>query len=133
MNFFDTRPRGTDKFGSGHFGASRGGRTHTGTDYCVQVVAPTNGKVTKIGYPYAEDLSFRYVQITDSNGYDVRVFYVEPIVGVNQIVSQGEPIGSLQTLQKRYPGIQDHIHVEVKTPKGEYISWQEYLHGDSYE
>lgn len=111
------RLRGCDSHGCGHYLAKRGSRTHTGQDLLTPagagVGAPVAGEVTKIGYPYADDLSFRYVQITN-NGYDVRLFYVEPSVQVGQVVSQGEPIGTVQDLSKRYAGIPNHVHLEVK-------------------
>ena len=109
--------RDCDSHGCGNYGASRGSRTHTGQDLLApagaRVGAPVAGEVTKIGYPYADDLSFRYVQITNS-GYGVRLFYVEPSVRVGQMVSQGEPIGTVQDLSKRYDKIPNHVHLEIK-------------------
>ncbi len=61
------KERVMDTWGSGHFGASRGERTHIGIDYACspgsQILAPCIGEVTKLGYPYSNDLSFRYVEI----------------------------------------------------------------------
>jgi len=52
--------RGTDSYGSGHHGASRGTRVHDGTDYKStpgqQVKAPLSGKVTKISKPYSSGI-----------------------------------------------------------------------------
>lgn len=108
--------RGTDDWGSGAFGASRGSRVHKGIDYeCpagAEVLSPVSGKVTKLGYPYADDLSYRYVQI--SNTYDHRLFYVEPSVEVGQWVNENTPIGICQNLQARYDKkMKNHVHYEV--------------------
>jgi hypothetical protein len=43
------------------------------------VLAATGGRVTNVGYPYGDDLSFRYVEITTNDGYVVREFYVQPV------------------------------------------------------
>jgi len=130
--------RANDSYGSGAFGASRGSRTHHGIDFeCptewgfevsdagvlskleypsgVEVVAPASGKVTKLGYPYGDDLSFRYVEVTDSEKRRHRVFYVEPSVTLGQEVVFGQtPIGVSQDLTKRYPrGMTPHVHYEI--------------------
>jgi len=117
--------RESDKWGQGYFGAPRGSRTHRGIDYqCpagAAVLAPVAGMVTKLGYPYGDDLSFRYVQITDSTGIHHRVFYVEPQIWVGQVVKADAPIGMAQDLERRYPGITPHIHYEIKKD-GEFIN-----------
>jgi len=117
--------RQSDSFGSGHYGASRGSRKHNGIDYaCLpggKVLSPVSGSVTKLGYPYGDDLSFRYVQITDSDNIDHRVFYCDPKVKVGDHVTGGlSMIGYVQDLDKRYPRITPHIHYEVKK-NGEFI------------
>ncbi|HYD43986.1 MAG TPA: M23 family metallopeptidase [Phenylobacterium sp.] len=115
-----TAPRTWDGFGSGAYGASRDGgvRHHEGVDYVAEggqaVKAPISGYVTRIGYAYGDDLSFRYVEITNpALRYQARVLYVSPEVAVGDTVRLGEAIGEAQTLQGRYPGITDHVHLEV--------------------
>ena len=109
--------RQPDKWGAGHFGASRGSRIHHGIDYeCPAfraVLSPCAGKVTKHGYPYGDDLSFRYIEITDSKGYRHRIFYVSPGQPVGNEVKEGQTIGISQDLEPRYPEITPHIHYEV--------------------
>lgn len=116
----DAAPRTWDHFGSGAYGASRDGgvRHHAGVDYAAvagqAVKAPISGYVTRIGYAYDDDLSFRYVEITNpALRYQARVLYVSPEVAVGETVRLGEAIGEAQTLQGRYPGITDHVHLEV--------------------
>ena len=110
--------RGSDKHGSGHYGAPRGSRTHKGIDFScypdTEIYPRYPGKVTKLGYPYADKLQYRYVQVTDEFGNDHRYFYVEPMVELNQQVFEDTIIGTAQDLTKVYPGIINHIHYEIK-------------------
>ena len=73
------RKRIGDRWGQGHYGASRGSRTHNGIDYVLHcgttVLSPVEGTVTKIGYPYSDDLSYKYIQITSEDGFQHRIFY----------------------------------------------------------
>jgi murein DD-endopeptidase MepM/ murein hydrolase activator NlpD len=120
--------RTQDKWGSGEFGAPRGDHTHHGIDYVCpvnsEILAPVSGKVTKLGYPYADDLSFRYVQLTAVNGYDHRIFYILPCVRVGEEIKEGQTIGYSQDLGQRYPGITQHLHYEVKHA-GQYLNPEE--------
>ena len=120
--------RGCDTWGCGHFGASRGERTHKGIDFkCppgVQVLSPVKGRVTKLGYCYRDTPVFRYVQITTEDFKDYRVFYCEPVVPEGREVTEETVIGVAQDLGERYPGITPHIHMEVKY-KGEYLDPEE--------
>ena len=123
MKLSELKRRGSDGFGAGHFGAPRGSRTHKGVDLLAQsgeaINSPVTGTVTKVGYPYGDDLSYRYVQIT-AGDYDFRVFYVEPSVRVGQEVTTETAIGSAQDLGRRYPGIPNHVHFEIKSD-GDYL------------
>jgi murein DD-endopeptidase MepM/ murein hydrolase activator NlpD len=121
----ELKKRTSDKWGEGYFGAPRGDRTHNGIDYeCppeCQILSPVDGKITKHGYPYGDDLTFRYVQITTKDGYDHRLFYVEPILPIGRIVKKDTVIGFAQDLNERYPDITPHIHYEVKH-EGNYLN-----------
>lgn len=116
--------RGCDIHGCGEFGASRIHGSHRGTDYIAglgstgtgqDILAVRGGMVSKIGYPYWDDLSYRYVEITTLDGYRIREFYVSPIDGLKRgsLVEAGQVIGTYQSLQRRYPEITDHVHVEI--------------------
>lgn len=114
-------PREHDGYGEGRFGASRdgGAREHAGVDYAAKagqrVIAPISGYVTKVGFPYGDDERLRYVEITNpALNLTARVFYLNPDVEVGQAVRVGKPIGRAATLQDRYPGITDHVHLEVR-------------------
>ena len=122
-------PRGHDEFGDGNFGARRdgGSRDHEGVDYTAtagqDVAAPISGYVTKIGYAYAGYSDLKFVEITNpALGYVARAFYVTPGVEVGQTVRLGQTIGRDQSLQKHYPGITDHVHLEVMQPGGERVN-----------
>ena len=113
-------PRGHDDFGDGWFGARRdgGSRDHEGVDYTATagqaVHAPMSGYVTKIGYAYAGDTSLKFVEITNpALNYAARAFYVSPGVEVGQTVRLGQSIGTVESLQSHYPGITDHVHLEI--------------------
>jgi murein DD-endopeptidase MepM/ murein hydrolase activator NlpD len=98
--------RGTDKFGSGAFGSRRDGgkRTHLGVD----AITVTNedfhsrvaGTVSFLGYPYGDDLTYRYVQITDANGWKWRYYYVKPTVELGLKINIGD--------------MTQHVHFEIK-------------------
>jgi murein DD-endopeptidase MepM/ murein hydrolase activator NlpD len=124
MQLHKMKARKCDARGCGHFGASRGDRQHNGVDLACMAGtlagSPTDGMVSKIGYPYADDLSFRYVEI-ESQGYAFRVFYVDPLVSEGQQVKRGDILGSCQSLMQRYPGITDHLHFEIKDERGDYV------------
>ena len=128
--------RGSDKFGSGYFGASRDGgkRTHLGVDAVTisggDFYARTNGVVSFIGYPYNDDLHYRYVQITDSKGWKWRYFYVAPSVELGLKIKVGDKIGVCQDLQPRYPGITQHVHFEIMVGK-DHIDPTKYLNGET--
>lgn len=113
-------PRTHDAFGDGWFGAvrDRGSRPHEGVDYTGRpgqtVVAPIAGVVSKIGKAYADDNILQFVELTNPlTGYVARVFYVFPTVNVGQTIALGQSIGDLATLQFRYPGITNHVHLEL--------------------
>jgi murein DD-endopeptidase MepM/ murein hydrolase activator NlpD len=121
-----------DPAGDGHFGAPRGDRTHNGIDYlCVPgepVRSPVEGNVTKHGYPYEDDLSWRYIEITDGFNQRHRLFYTKPLSNVNELVAVGQVIGEAQNISKRYEDrgqvlnqMKPHVHYEVINGKGEYI------------
>lgn len=124
MNLHEMKRRKCDDFGCGHYNASRGSRKHKGLDLCCHpgtvVGSPVAGWVTKLGWPYADDLSIRYVEVS-IEGYRYRVFYIEPMVDEGQEVIIGTLIGRSQRLGSRYPRISEHVHFEIIGPDGGYI------------
>ena len=122
--------RGNDVHGSGHYGASRGHRKHNGVDYSAVIGSVVHslcdGKVTKLGFPYNDDYSYRYVEVTDKNGFAVRYFYVCPSVNLGDMVKKDDSLGSVQNLGKRYKNITNHIHFEIEV-NGENIDPRPWL------
>ena len=115
--------RGCDpKWGCGDFGARRTGINgtypHEGADYTAQpgqsVGSVVDGTVSRLGYPYGDSKYYRYVEITSPNGEVVKHMYVGPGVSVGAKVKAGDVIGTAQSLQPRYPGITDHVHIEIR-------------------
>lgn len=121
--------RESDPFGKGHFGAPRGSRTHNGIDFvCAQgayLLSPVAGKVTKLGFPYADDHSFRYVQVTSADGLRHRLFYCLPTVSVGDVIDRGDPLGRVQNIAGRYntadKRMVNHVHYEVMRDDGSYV------------
>ncbi len=117
--------RACDDYGCGEYGARRdgGGRRHQGVDYDAAagqaVDAPISGFVSKIGEAYADDGRYRFVEITNpALHYAARVFYVDPQVKEGDAVRLGQPIGAAHSLAPRYPGITNHVHLELFRASG---------------
>ncbi len=96
-----------------------------------------SGTVTKLGYPYGDDLAFRYVELETVDGFFYRYFYVEPLVDLGHYVvgikdlsynlSSNDALGIVQDLTARYPGITNHFHFEIKNPSGMFVDPTEFL------
>lgn len=126
IRYIETAPfRGSDDFGSGDYGASRGDRPHYGIDFALEpgklVLSPCSGTVTKLGYTYSDDLYYRYVEVTDVDGYRHRVFYITPRVEPDAVVTKNTVIGSVQDVTLRHNAkdkyMRPHVHYEVKRGK----------------
>jgi murein DD-endopeptidase MepM/ murein hydrolase activator NlpD len=126
--------RGIDAFGSGDFGARRdaGKRRHHGVDYVAAVGAavraPISGQVSRLGYAYRGVGGYRMIEIVDpETKFTARVLYVSPIVSVGDTVVAGEEIGAAQDLSGRYPGITNHVHVELRDARRRLVDASEQL------
>lgn len=114
--------RKLDKWGKGHYGASRGGRSHKGIDiialYGQDVLSPIEGTVVRKSFPYANDPSFEGLLIEGKGihkDFIVKIFYIKPLSNiVGKSVDPGDKIATAQSLLIKYPGITNHIHLEVK-------------------
>lgn len=137
MKVKDLPVRVSDGWGQGHFGASRGTRSHNGTDYLCHtgesITSHVDGVVTKIGYPYADDLSFRYVEVTTKDGLRHRWFYVSPSVAVGDSIMVGGRVGAVQDIQARYKKknparyMGNHVHYEVLDKSGKALNPNRYI------
>ena len=113
------RSRRSDRWGSGQFGAPRGRRTHAGIDIEAfageQVMSPIDGNVLREALPYPNDTTYRGVLIVGTGewaGYEVKIFYV--LGHFCGTVHAGDVIGTAQDLSRKYPGITNHIHLQVR-------------------
>ena len=126
--------RKTDDWGSGAYGASRGGRTHRGIDYIcypnTQIKSTVTGTFTKYGICYSDNPFFRYVEIQDDRGYKHRFFYVRTHLPLGAAINASDYIGFAQNIAGRYSRpdkiMLNHIHYEIKY-KGEYFDPETYV------
>lgn len=116
--------RGTDSFGSGNFHASRAGRLHEGLDMCSTpgqvVLSPIYGFVVREKRPYGDGGEYDTGLLIEGHGehagLQVTLFYTKPLAGViGRSVKAGEWVGLATSLQSKYPGITDHVHLGVKS------------------
>lgn len=136
MNPTGGKVRGSDRYGAGHYNAPRTShkngkiiqRKHKGVDFEGKhgqiVIAVCSGIIYRIGYPYADNLGYRYIGIKTPEGYTVRQMYVKPdgLHDVGTEVTVGDNIGILQSLEPRYPGITNHCHVDIKDADGNWVN-----------
>ncbi len=127
--------RKQDAYGSGAFGASRGTRVHKGIDYCCYpgsvIHSPVAGVCTKLGFPYSDDLMFRYVEVTTTDKLRHRFFYISPEVVKGDVIVVGQPIGISQDIAGRYrdpgkPSMTGHCHYEILDTDGNPINPEGY-------
>ncbi|MBL8549324.1 MAG: M23 family metallopeptidase [Hyphomonadaceae bacterium] len=123
-----TQLRGNDIYGSGRFLAGRdhARRKHMGTDFTATpgdpVRAPISGVVTLIGAAYGNDPYLRFIEVVSrERKLNVRLFYVQPGVAVGKEVKAGDIIGAAQSLDRRYPLITNHVHVEMRNSAGRFL------------
>uniref|UniRef100_A0A8B9ZNQ4 Myeloid protein 1 n=2 Tax=Anas TaxID=8835 RepID=A0A8B9ZNQ4_9AVES len=112
------RIRGCDRYGCGNFGASRQGgkgERHAGVDViCADgatVYAPFSGQLSgPIRFFHNGNAIDDGVQIRGS-GYCVKLVCIHPIRYHGQI-QRGQQLGRMLPMQRVFPGIVSHIHVE---------------------
>lgn len=114
--------RQPDGWGDGAFDAPRGDRRHQGIDIVARVgdpvTSPIQGKVERKSFPYANDLRFTGVLLRGDGAHQglvVKLFYVMPKARlIGHSVRPGDVVGHVQDLTAKYPGITNHVHVEVR-------------------
>lgn len=119
-----------DSRGDGHFGASRGRRTHNGLDIVVTpgsgVYCPIEGYMKRVAYPYGQGrrnkkwLGCAIEGTGLYRGYEVKIFYMDPFL-LGEYVYPNDIIGKAQAISKKYSSSMiDHLHIEVRY-KGQLI------------
>ncbi len=108
-----------DGFGCGSFGASRSGgtRKHNGLDIIFapgeSVLSPIDGKVSRHPIPYANDPSYKGIEIKNSR-YLVKLFYIENQSPIGTVVKKGQKIATAQDIAAKYGStMTNHVHIEV--------------------
>lgn len=118
--------RKNDKWGSGVFGASRGERPHLGVDIAIRpnapVFAPVDMEIYDISYPYTDTRAltgYKFTYHDGANSFDGRMWYVNfDSALLGKTIRKGEFVGYAQDLDMRYPGIDNHIHFQLRQIKG---------------
>lgn len=113
------RRRKCDKFGCGSFGASRdgGARSHAGMDVLSEVGSPVFapfGGTVRVFQAYKNYGGLLGIEVK-GKAYSCKIMYVNhiPELKTGDKVRAGQMIGYAQSLQEKYPGISNHLHVEV--------------------
>lgn len=110
--------RGNDPTGHGYYGAKRGNRKHKGLDVVAEpneeVYSLIDGVVTKIGYPYKGNFTFRYIDVTNDT-YRARIMYIFPKnISLGDRIFKGQVIGEAQNISAHWnPRMLNHIHIEI--------------------
>lgn len=120
--------RGKDPLGDGAFGASRSGgtRKHSGIDFRTApgeaIFAPISGTVTRVAYPYADDMRYTGVEIKNGS-YTVKMFYLSPTIKIGSTVSAGQQIGIAQDISAKHGAAMiNHVHFEVYDTTGKLLN-----------
>ncbi|XP_045432620.1 leukocyte cell-derived chemotaxin-2 [Pipistrellus kuhlii] len=107
--------RTRDGYGQGHYGASRGSRPHQGVDVLCSdgstVYAPFSGRIVRQAKPYRKNNAINDGVQISGGGFCVKMFYIKPIRYSGNI-NKGDELGILLPMQRVYPGIQSHLHIE---------------------
>ncbi|XP_048885701.1 leukocyte cell derived chemotaxin 2, tandem duplicate 1 [Brienomyrus brachyistius] len=114
------KPRGCDKFGCGNYGARRDGRKrkHLGLDISCSdgdtVLTPFDVNISGLARPYKNN---KNPAINDGVGLSgqglcFKLFYVKP-AKTSGMLRKGEQVGTMLPMQKVYPGIGSHVHVQM--------------------
>lgn len=112
-----------DGKGQGHFGASRGSRSHAGIDVvCLPgevIYSPIEGYVNRdVNRVYASDPNYQGIEITGTGkhqGLKVKMFYCSRAINLNDEFFEGTPVAFAQDISEKYgPSMIPHIHLEVR-------------------
>ena len=106
----ESKVRGHDIHGSGHYGAGRGKRKHKGIDLVCEggtmIMSACDGVVTRckgIVYSDPKKSDWYYVEITDEDGMHNRFFYVKGLgIELQLKIKQGDVIGVAQGIEVLY-------------------------------
>jgi murein DD-endopeptidase MepM/ murein hydrolase activator NlpD len=98
----------------------------------TRILSLTDGIVSKYGYAYETDLSFRYVEISLHGHFKHRYFYCTMPEGlrVGSEVKEGDVIGVVQNIAVKWSmptkPMKNHMHYEIKSGPRTYIDPEDY-------
>lgn len=126
--------RQQDTWGHGAYGSSRGKfRKHRGVDFAVPagsyISSPVTGEIDRITAVYNDPtlngpLQAIVVKNFDTPDHEAKILYVKPAVGIYpgaKVTAGVTVLGESQTLQLHYPGITEHIHIQIKNSDGDMV------------
>lgn len=111
----------TDQWGSGQFLASRddGKRKHLGLDIRAEggtiLLAPIGGIIIERVFPYMGANRYSGIVVKGTGPwaeYELTIYYLDAYTLLQ--FKAGEPLGIVQDITKKFPGMQNHIHIEVR-------------------
>lgn len=117
------------KYGYGTFWTSRDGgtRSHVGFDAALtpgtEVLAPVTGWIEKVSNVYLKKNQGLRAIVIRNGGHEAKVLYVKPhfYIGSGSFVVAGKTsLGFSQSLSSKYPGIPEHVHIQIQSPDGGY-------------
>ncbi|XP_065265826.1 leukocyte cell-derived chemotaxin-2-like [Emys orbicularis] len=112
--------RGCDNKGCGNYGARRKSkdgtiRRHLGVDVVCNdgstVYAPFSGTIERQVIPYKINNAINNGLQLHGSGFCVKMLYIKPVKYRGQI-TKGNKIGVMLPMQKVYPDITSHVHIE---------------------
>ena len=127
MQTRDFKSGGRDAHGSGAYGASRGSRSHKGIDVFTvpgDLVYASISGVVKSTAPYtspstsqaAINTGVKIIGTGDYSGMTIYYFYVKPSSGIiGKGIEKGMSIGLALDITGAYPGITNHVHIQIGT------------------
>lgn len=132
--------RDSDNWGSGKYGAARGtGRRHKGVDIVIPTVKLLpQVETVRVGRSYADSKEDDLIVVKPTEGilkdHEVKLMHLKPVPTIaRKLKYKGDKlnrqtiIASQESLQKRFPSIKDHVHVEVRDPQGTIIDPTPYI------
>ncbi|XP_046523633.1 leukocyte cell-derived chemotaxin-2 [Equus quagga] len=106
--------RTCDSHGCGRYTA-QSHRPHQGVDVLCSdgstVYAPFAGMIVAQEKPYKDKNAINNGVRLSGRGFCIKMLHVKPIKHKGSI-KKGEKLGTVLPLQKVYPGIQSHVHIE---------------------
>ena len=132
--------RTSDRYGLGCFGAPRDGgkRTHAGLDIQSDpgypVASPIDGMIVREKRPYGDGSACDTGLLIAGTGAHstmlVTLFYARPhehLIG--HLVTAGEEVAIATSLQTKYPGITNHVHLGIQIA-GQWVDPRPMVYGD---